>query len=867
MLRAAVSAFLASRRSTVKRLTGGSLVLAGSLFLITCGSDSPTTPEETGGGARVLTVSLAASSGMPGSRIAISGIPDNVDFAYALITAPAVSPAPGTAYAIAEGDSGVTLIRRTAGGDSLVVPVHPRTPMQGGSVMIEVTDESNLSSNKVQLNIDPVPAAPGAFDALVTQLENLVESWAGQQGTTTGAMRSVSADKLTPLEMPVFFFDAMVSNPENENSLRAFADGDIPLADGEVIDRDLLDGLTALSRIKGFIGAQQAFVDTLTPPDTTASRIAVAAFRGPGPLPCVDPPDFGIGDNECWKLAETMSYQAEIRLEKAGAVEKLQDDAIDAVASALGYAKGAIIAWGILNTIWVSDQIGTASTGIYPSDFLSDATDFVADPMEFDEDFTSRGDWSEFKVTAVSEGWRFDKVILDAVDRAKGLGSSGWDDEKLQDFFEKAQEMTYQDYLDKVQKNVENKVIDQAKTDLGIDDITKLEYCPQTWPGIDCTGLPYSSGTSNSLKYDSDELWYEPVEVGTADLLVETMPIFGPGLSTGETKQIKTNRLEVFIDPFQATMDVEESKDFVARVANAEDQKVEWSIVGATKADTPPVTTKVTTPNIPWQTPIALTAKSMSETGLRKDGKRDSDPRTKTVLITYGGEVGITIDPPYKCIAPGDTLRFKEHVVGLDNYTIIWKIAEGYGTISSSGLYTAPGPPATSNAKISAEIEGVEDVIAFARVDARECNCHFRIGITAPVGWFEEGSDVAYQVSNFGGLIYNFFFDAFGPGGNKALGVSIVDTKDKLAPRPGDPGGLWPVSFAYSSGETGWTSSPEDTIGGVFLDLDEITESFMRGTFFGTAIRYDKDGNLESTATVNIPFRAGHWAGAGWPCN
>jgi hypothetical protein len=54
--------------------------------------------------------------------------------------------------------------------------------------------------------------------------------------------------------------------------------------------------------------------------------------------------------------------------------------------------------------------------------------------------------------------------------------------------------------------------------------------------------------------------------------------------------------------------------------------------------------------------------------------------------------VVVTVSPPSATVAPGQTVQFTATVTGASNTGVTWSVSGG-GTISSSGLYTAPASP------------------------------------------------------------------------------------------------------------------------------------------------------------------------------
>lgn len=741
------------------------LALATGSLISSCGGDSGTSPDDGGDETpRVLAISLDQSRGAPAGRIALDGLPDDVDAAYGLVTLPgAARRADGSARAETPDTFGIAFIRREDAGDSLVVPLHPVDPMAGGTVEIQITNGSTLTSNTVTLEIDGLDPAPGAYASMVANLQTLHEAWIAHHGTTKEALRAATADQLTPVELQLLLFHGIIDHPDNPNSLAAFAAGDVPLAGDDVVERDVLDALTALSGVDGFIASQAALVDTLTPPAPSAQSYAASfAPRGPARRDCIEAPTFDIGSSDCFKLAEVMAYRAELDFEENSAVQQLQDDAVDVVSTALGYTRGAVVAWGIANTAWAADNIQAGSRGVYPAQFVSDATDFTTSPEVIPEDFTSPGQWSAFRVTAASEGWRFDDVVKDAFDKAKGL-KGGFGGNTVDGLIaDAANGQGVQDAVGMMEDSVKNAAWEKAAQELGLDDLTRLEYCPQTWPNIDCTGLPFSEGSSPDLQVDSEALTYEPDRVGSSTLQVQTSSIFGLVTPTAETKTIETRRIEVFIDPFQATATTDETMNFTVRVENAENEEVEWypGEGGSLPQDFQPDGSSLTivTPSEEWESPILVKARSLADTGLR-EGKVNSDPREDEAPVAYE-DGGVTVSPAFVCLTPDEPQTFSAVVTELENQEVTWTW-EGVGSMTGA-TYTAPSTAGGEAVIIATSVENT-DLKGFAQVVVAGCRCAFGATLSGDVSDSWTGDYAVWSSVQGGGTSFQFFPSSSNP--------------------------------------------------------------------------------------------------------
>jgi hypothetical protein len=832
-------------------------IVVCAVTTITCGGDSGTTPEDEPPQTKTLSISLEASQATSGGRIKVNGIPGNVSNVYAVVTVPSTASAPGGQSASAQTSRGIAIIERGA-DDELIVPLHPDAPMEGGDVNVRVTNGSNVTSNTVTMRIDPLPAAPGEFDALVGDLQTLVDTWLDATGMTRTDLDETPAEELSTFELPLLFVYYLIDSPDNPNSLRALADGDIPLFDdGEDLDRDVLDAIVARTELRAMVAEKIVFLGGVAPPDlpapvVKAARVSRTATRT---QECINPPDFDIGEDDCALLSEIMAYQSTLELEAQSALEKYKQGIRDAVLTLFSYGRAAKIAGGVASSFWAAETVEEGHLQLYPSQFISDETDFEVDTETFPEDFTSKGHWDNFRVSAVSNGWNFEKRLVQAFEQMYGAAQGLDVPEGVP---------TEPDFYDKYDGMVKSDLTKNAKEKILNDPSRELEYCAQMWHGIKCTGLPYSTGSSPSLMTDDNEKSYEPTETGSTTLLVETLPVFGLGRSTGETKVITTEELQVFIDPFQATRAVEEVQEFTVRIEGAENKEVAWSVEWPANNEGFLIEHEegadVGTPSNPWQTPFAVKAKSLSNTGLR-EGKVDSDPREDEAFVRYAG-AAIAITPGYRCINPGETIDFVAEVVGVEApYNVIWKKVEGYGSINQSGRYQSLSQ-GTSEAIISAEVENHPELIDYANVRVGGCNCSFLIDIVGGTSFHGEGGDVAYLFSDFGGGFrnYQFFYQLEDLEGGKFEGsfsMNIFSSDNQSAPLPGQTG-QYNISAAFTGAAGGsWFTESETS---ATVNITEHTSTYMVGTVSGTLI----NGN-EQSVSLSGNFKAGNWVG-GWPC-
>ncbi|MEZ5065414.1 MAG: hypothetical protein R3B81_11825 [bacterium] len=821
-----------------------------------CGDDSAgPTPDET---PIELTISLGATSAGPGDRIPITGLPaDEVVWA-----------------AISTGGDGhvVAFLERAGagrGGDQLIVPFFPDDPGTGGGVQVRITNGSNITSNLVNLQIDALPPAPGAFAAVVADLQMLLDSWLLSAATTRAELTSTPPADLPITDLNLLFLHNLIDNPVNPNSLAAFAAGEIPMFAGESIDRDLLDAMIGASGLAGLVAEKTALADTLGGPPDSLRAESVRALR---PLPrldrgCFEGPTFGAGPDDCDWLSEAMQYQSELATAAAAAATRVEQLVQGVVLAGLSLTPAAPYATAAGAILWAAATIEDASIGIYPSHLLSGETDFVADPEAFAEDFTADGAWSEFRITAMSDGWNADRAVLEGLLQILGAVGSGPGDiaDALGDQVDGA---ALEAFEGAITGYVKNQATTAALQEIVGSDQVDLQFCPQTWSGFDCTGAPYSVGTSSNesvLQVNDAAQSYRPVDVGSAQLRVETITGAFGNAHTAEDKVITTNPIEVHIDPFQARVGTDELVNFTVRVENAENTDVEWSSTGADFVWNAKGAS-LTTPSSPWTTPIEVRARSVANTGLREDGL---PIREGLALVEYQDSlVVVNVTPRYDCISNDSTLVLTAEVIGVDDASVTWSIAEGWGTVQSTGPLTArytPPSSGTTDDIVRATVVDHEEAIGDAHVRVSACTCFFDIMITGGINWLESGGDIAYVAAWGDGSVYaiQFFVMVDNPDGT-VLGASVGTSDDQTAPQPGETGD-WRMNLAVSRGGSLFLTDQSDDETAVFLTIDHATQTTMEGRMHGTIASRDQQGNIVSTALVDIPFRAGLFEG-GWPC-
>jgi len=185
-----------------------------------------------------------------------------------------------------------------------------------------------------------------------------------------------------------------------------------------------------------------------------------------------------------------------------------------------------------------------------------------------------------------------------------------------------------------------------------------------------------------------------------------------------------TSSVSVSVSPPSATLSVSQRMSFTPSVANTADTNVTWSVNGALNGNAnvgqvcQPATNPCVAPvgpasgsidylapaSVPAANPVILTPTSHAD---------PSQSGTAAILIaSASGPVAVTISPSYAFIPPSSgapsTQQFFATVTASTNMSVTWSVQSAVagqgcagaacGSVSPSGVYTAPGAPPSPNA-------------------------------------------------------------------------------------------------------------------------------------------------------------------------
>lgn len=732
----------------------------------------------------------------------------------------------------------IALVEEDESGTFFRAVLHPVTPNEGGSVRVQVSDGTHASP-EAELRLEPLPAAPGAFQRLIESLRAVVEQRAEWAGTSFEELAGLGFDEVPQAHLPLKVAQSYLEGA-GPNHLTSLIDNDAGFLTAD--ERELLDRMFGHARLDLVV---QADIDEFGAGARSGPRAWSAAPDRLGRRACIDA---GPEISTAQELVDAMVMAAlgDAALDPNGAGRYLE--AVATLFTGLGTVPGAgkvFSVAGVGVAIW---QAATAAVrGTYPSQLT--ALEYDLDKSELNEDDDVPARWSEVMLTARSTGWVADKSVVNVVISAVGAYVSVAQSTEIE-AVDALRDVGVADWNAELQSHLD-------------DNEGLIEFCPQTWTvQIDDPDFSTAAVTEGRFSVDRDAQTLVPLEVGTDVLQIATVPGLFAGQNIQRDTPIQTKSILVVVEP--AVIRVEEPGEVVqitARIRDAEVTSLHWAAEHGTWQDgigddTNDGTTRpLETPLQANLYPFRVEVESTSRKGLRVSGEPRRSDFTEIRLETPE----ISIAPRDTCIQPGDTVQFRANVVGLEDYEVVWTRVEGYGIIDQNGLYQSFSE-GTSSAEISAHIAGMEEISDTTGVDVRACTCYYQANLG---GVSFGGSDVAYLSSFFDAWIYQFYFD-IGSGDEEGIGLTITDTETTPAPEPGDTG-TYEVNFIYLTGTASWSATPEDDDAGVLLHLEEFTEAFMQGRLSGTAVQRNEDGDVISSIPVDVRFRAGNWV-EGWPC-
>ncbi|MCM2358058.1 MAG: hypothetical protein NDI77_07910, partial [Geobacteraceae bacterium] len=156
-----------------------------------------------------------------------------------------------------------------------------------------------------------------------------------------------------------------------------------------------------------------------------------------------------------------------------------------------------------------------------------------------------------------------------------------------------------------------------------------------------------------------------------------------------DTTKIPQPPVVVIISPPSPTVTTNGTVPFVASVFYTSNTQVTWSVVEGNAGGTINSAGVYTAPATAGGGPYHVKATSVADS-----------TKSDTSTVTVNGLVGVTISPSPTTVTVNGTKNFSATVTGTSNTQVVWSVVEaGGGTISQSGVYTAPATVGTYHVK------------------------------------------------------------------------------------------------------------------------------------------------------------------------
>lgn len=274
--------------------------------------------------------------------------------------------------------------------------------------------------------------------------------------------------------------------------------------------------------------------------------------------------------------------------------------------------------------------------------------------------------------------------------------------------------------------------------------------------GAGCSGISCGSISSTGL-------YIAPAAVPSPNMVTVTATsLSNPAIKGSTTVTIVSNSVSVGVSPSTVSVGVNGKQQFTAKVTGSANTAVKWSLSGIDCAGT--ICGTITSGGLysaPSAAPVPpfVTVTATSVADPTKSGNA-------TVTITQ--QIGVTISPTSAQVGEGQTKQFTATVSGTADTAVEWSVSgtgcagSGCGTISSTGLYTAPNSVPTQvtvtvtslanlNASASATVTIATPVVVTisptTTIVALSTQQQFQVGVTGSkntaVTWSVSGSGCA----------------------------------------------------------------------------------------------------------------------------
>lgn len=655
------------------------------------------------------------------------------------------------------------------GAATLIVPLHPTGAASGGDVWIRVTD-GVAACAPWALTIESLPAAPGEVSAVVDGLQEVVRIQAAAFETTPSDLQTTPPSALPDVLLPLAATQWVLDHPDNDESLRAFADGTAPGS----LPLDLVDALVA----------------------RTGLRQELSTLSNPSPRATPGPPQATTPATNCTPAAigaDTQALDQCMGARNAAAValgDILALDAAPRLANALWLARStprvaqtAAVRWVLDGLAWVTIEQNARALATFPSELQP--PELTVNPMRFNEDSPLIGEWSA-TITATSQGWQAAFANLERALAAQTLSL--------------LIQMTgvSTDFLMRVQGLLAGPLGERLPPDLALP--------PETFGPVPVNDpmwsvVFYGPTTPGPSVVKVDHQRYKPFMEGPSALEVSVPQngsrLFGDAPEQYASTQLQVDPIMLRIAPADTIIDPAHGAfftyffenttfpvDSVALTVEQGTAAIGFGSGGsaAALAYTPPATAS-------FNNPDSIHIEYTGTSGARANGGPD---RSAFAIVRFGK---VIITPQPACLDTQETFTFGAEVEGVDNQEVAWTAV--FGTIDSNGNYQAPATRPASGLDTIKAVSVAEPQLEGEMIVPIGCTCDFQLTLGNQVIAAQAGDRMVFNTEN--GRLWQV--TATRPSQGWTLRMLPVDDLD-INSRPNAPG-TWPMVIQGNMGLTG----------------------------------------------------------------
>jgi hypothetical protein len=261
-----------------------------------------------------------------------------------------------------------------------------------------------------------------------------------------------------------------------------------------------------------------------------------------------------------------------------------------------------------------------------------------------------------------------------------------------------------------------------SKTQQFTATVTDSNNTAVTW------SVSYGGGTINSIG-----LYTAPIAVPSFPAVVRATSQADTTKSGTATVTVTPVPISVSVSPATASIQISKTQQFTATVTGSNNTAVTWSVSGGGTINSSGLyTAPATVPS-----PNTVTVKATSQADTAKSG-------TATIIVI---PILVSVNPTAVYVGIFKTQQFTATVSGTSNIAVTWSINGNDGTkgsISSSGLYTAPATVPSPNT-VTVRATSQADTSKFA--EAAIIITPYFIGLTSPKAGDSWQQGYAYNIT------------------------------------------------------------------------------------------------------------------------